>query len=140
MSKIFAFYGGVYQSQWMAEPLALFLYEKLLPGGQLVNRLQDCGYRVQTLNDSQSLVEQAERDKPLLVLVDLEPNAAPTVDAISKLRQNTATSHIPVIAIASATNTSLQETARTAGATLVVTDHAILLHLNEFLEQALHID
>ena len=124
----------------MAEPLALFLYEKLSPGGQLVNRLQDCGYRVQTSSNAQALVEQAERDKPLLVLVDLEPSASQTVEAISRLRQNTATSHIPVIAIASATNTSLQENARTAGATLVVSDTAILVHLNELLEQALQVD
>lgn len=124
----------------MAEPLALFLYEKLLPGGQLVNRLQDCGYRVQTLNNSQSLVEQAERDKPLLVLVDLEPSPDQTLDAISKLRQNGPTSHIPVIAIASANNTALQENARSAGATLVVSDNAILVHLNELLEQALQVD
>ena len=29
----------------MTRPLALFVYEKLLPGGPLVNRLQDLGYR-----------------------------------------------------------------------------------------------
>ena len=140
MSKIFAFYGALFQSHGMPEPLALFLYEKLLPGGQLVNRLQDSGYRVQTLSDWEALVPQAERDKPLLVLVDLEPNSSQTVGAISRLRQNTATSHIPVIAIASANNTSLQEHARSAGATLVVNDHAILVHLNELLEQALQVD
>ena len=140
MSKFFAFYGCVFHSHEMPEPLALFLYEKLLPGGQLVNRLQDSGYRVQTLSDSRTLVEQAERDKPLLVLVDLEPNSSQAMGAISKLRQNSATAHIPVIAIASATNTSLQENARTAGATLVVNDHAILVHLNELLEQALQVD
>jgi PleD family two-component response regulator len=124
----------------MAQPLALFLYEKLLPGGQLVNRLQDLGYRVQTLSKARELVENAEREKPLLVLVDLEPNDAEALGSISKLRQNAATAHIPVIAIASPTNTPLQENARTAGATLVVNDHAILVHLNEFLEQALQVD
>ena len=34
------------------QPLALVLYEKLLPGTQLVNRLQDLNYRVQTVNDA----------------------------------------------------------------------------------------
>lgn len=121
-------------------PLALFLYERLLPGGQLVNRLQDQGYRVQTLSDPQQLLTQAEREKPLLVLADLEPGHALVLEAVAKLRQNQATAHIPVIAIASANNTILQENARNAGATLVVTDHAILVHLNELLEQALQIE
>ena len=124
----------------MTQPLTLFLYEKLLPGGQLVNRLQDLGYRVQTLSEARLLVEQAERDKPLLVIVDLEPRDAQAVEAISSLRQNTATAHIPVIAIASPHNAVTQERARTAGATLVVNDQAILVHLNELLQQALHVD
>jgi CheY-like chemotaxis protein len=124
----------------MAQPLALFFYERLLPGGQLVNLLEDAGYRVQTSNNANSLSDEAERDKPLLVLVDLEPAGAPVLAAISKLRQNSATSHIPVIAIASAANTSLQENARAAGATLVVNDHAILVHLTQLLEQALQVD
>jgi CheY-like chemotaxis protein len=140
MSKIFAIYGGMFQSHGMAQPLALFLYEKLLPGGQLVNRLQDLGYRVQTLSDAGALVEEAEIKKPLLVIVDLEPKDALAVNAVARLRQNAATSHIPVIAIASAANASVQENARTAGATLVVSDQAILLHLNELLEQALQVD
>jgi CheY-like chemotaxis protein len=130
----------VFQAQQMAQPLALFFYERLLPGGQLVNLLEDAGYRVQTSNNANSLSDEAERDKPLLVLVDLEPAGAPVLAAISKLRQNSATSHIPVIAIASAANTTLQENARAAGATLVVNDHAILVHLTQLLEQALQVD
>ncbi len=36
----------------MTQPLALVFYEKLMPGSQLVNRLQDLNYRVQAVNDS----------------------------------------------------------------------------------------
>src|SRR5262245_49139849 len=39
----------------MTEPLALVVYEKLLPGSQLVNRLQDLKYRVQTVADPTQL-------------------------------------------------------------------------------------
>ena len=56
----------------MTQPLALVLYEKLLPGSQLVNRLQDLNYRVQTIADADRLVECAEQAKPMLVLADLE--------------------------------------------------------------------
>ena len=55
----------------MTEPLALVLYEKLLPGSQLVNRLHDLRYRVQVIADADTLVECAEQEKPMVVLADL---------------------------------------------------------------------
>jgi hypothetical protein len=45
-----------------------------------------------------------------------------------------------VIAFSSATKPALQDGARTAGATLAVTDTAILAHLDQFLDQALQVD
>ena len=56
----------------MTQPLALVLYERLLPGSQIVNRLQDLNYRVQAIGEANRLVECAEQAKPLLVLADLE--------------------------------------------------------------------
>ena len=124
----------------MTRPLTLFLYEKLLPSGQLINRLQDLGYRVQAIADPATLVEHAESEKPLLVMVDLELRSAQVCEAIVKLKSNLATTHIPIIAFAAAKHTAVQESARTAGATLVVNDAAILAHLEQFLEQALQVD
>jgi CheY-like chemotaxis protein len=124
----------------MTQPLALFVYERLLPAGQLVNRLQDLGYRVQSLSDPAALVEQAERETPLLVMVDLEPRQEEICAAIANLKKNSATAHLPIIAFASASHVPLQEAARAAGATLVVTDTAILLHLEQFLDQALQVE
>ena len=124
----------------MKQPLALLLYEKLLPGGQLVNRLQDLGYRVQPVPAPGDRVPTAEREKPLLAFVDLEPRYEKTCEAITALRQNSATSHIPVIAFAAQQSTDAQESARRAGATLVVNDAALLVHLGQFLDQALQVD
>ncbi len=124
----------------MTRPLTLFLYEKLLPSGQLINRLQDLGYRVQAIADPATLVEHAESEKPLLVMVDLEVRSAQVCEAIAKLKSNPATTHIPIIAFAAANHTTVQDSARTAGATLVVNDAAILAHLEQFLEQALQVD
>ena len=124
----------------MTQPLALFVYERLLPGGQLVNRLQDLGYRVQSLSDPNTLVEQAVREKPLLVMIDLEPRKDEICAAIASLKKNTATAHLPVIAFASSSQAALQEAARAAGVTLIVTDTAILLHLEQFLDQALQVE
>lgn len=123
----------------MSRPLALFVYERLLPAGQLVNRLQDLGYRVQSLADPAKLVEHAEQEKPLLVLADLEPLPQGVCAGIAALRANPGTAHLPVIAFAGAAHDAAHEAARGAGATLVVNDAAILVHLNQFLDQALEV-
>ncbi len=124
----------------MAEPLALLLYEKLLPGGQLVNQLQDRGYRVQTLSDPAGLLATAEAHKPMLVVVDVAAHSEQVCSEIARLKSNGSTAHIPVIAVAPGANDELQERARVAGAKLVVLDSAILAHLDQFLDQALQLD
>jgi CheY-like chemotaxis protein len=122
------------------QPLALVFYESLLPGTQLVNRLQDLGYRVATASNPAQLLASAIQDKPMLVLADLASRTYNVPEAIGQLRQNPATSHLPVIAFAKDENEKSQEAARTAGATLVVNDTAILSHLQQFLDQALQLD
>ena len=124
----------------MTRPLALLAYEKLLPGGQLANKLQDLGYRVLPVPEPADLAVLAQREKALIAVVDLEPNYEKTSAAIAALRALDATAHIPVIAFATARNEVAQEQARQAGATLVTHDSTILAHLDQFLEQALQIE
>ncbi|MGO8927719.1 MAG: hypothetical protein ACLQU3_12610 [Limisphaerales bacterium] len=124
----------------MTKPLALVLYEKLLPGSQLVNRLQDMNYRVQAIADADRLVECAEQDKPMLVLADLESTRDDVCPAVARLKQNAATKHLPVIAFSGENAAELQAAARAAGATLVVSEAAILNHLPQFLDQALQVE
>lgn len=130
----------LFQADGMTQPLALVLYEKLLPGSQLVNRLQDMNYRVQAIADADRLVECAEQAKPMLVLADLESTRDNICAAIARLKQNAATKHLPVIAFSGESATELQAAARAAGATLVVTEAAILNHLPQFLDQALQLE
>ena len=124
----------------MTQPLALVLYEKLLPGSQLVNRLQDLNYRVQAIGDADRLVECAEQAKPMLVLADLESTRNDVCAALARLKQNTATRHLPVIAFSGEGAAELQVAAKTAGATLIVGEAAILSQLPEMLEQVLHVE
>jgi CheY-like chemotaxis protein len=124
----------------MTQPLALVLYERLLPGTQVVNRLQDLKYRVQTLSEPDALVPTAEASKPLLVLVDLEPNGDDVCEAILDLKQNAATLHLPVIAFGGEAVPGLQDQAKAAGVTLIVGEAAVLNHLPVLLDQALHVD
>ena len=138
--NFFAILPTRFQTSRMKRPLALLLYEKLLPGGQLVNRLQDLGYRVQPVPDPADLVATAERETPLVAFVDVEPHHEKICAAISALRQHAPTAHLPVIAFASVHNAAAHDGARAAGATLVVNDAAVLVHLNQFLEQALQVE
>ena len=124
----------------MTQPLALVVYERLLPGTQLVNRLQDLNYRVQAIGNADTLVECAEQAGPMLVLADLECSRQNICAALSRLKQNPATKHLPIIAFGAENSPGTQEAARAAGATLVVGETAILTHLAQFLDQALQVE
>jgi CheY-like chemotaxis protein len=124
----------------MTQPLALVVYEKLLPGTQLVNRLQDLNYRVRAVTDATALVAVARQEKPMLVLADLESTKTDICKVIAELRGDASTGHIPVIAIAREGSTALLKNAEAAGATLVAGDAAILGHLSQFLDQALRVE
>jgi len=124
----------------MTQPLALVLYEKLLPGTQLVNRLQDMNYRVQTVSDAALLVECAEQTKPMVVLADLESTRHNVCQAIARLKERAATQHLPVIGFGVDGNEALQAQGKAAGVNLVASDAALLSHLPQLLEQALHVE
>jgi CheY-like chemotaxis protein len=128
------------QAWVMTTPLALVFYENLLPGSQLVNRLQDLGYRVQTLNDIQALARQARQDKPLVVVADLSSASGDVCASIRELKKNTETQHIPVIAYTDPKNEKMQSAATVAGAAMVAGSDAILEQLPQLLDQALQLE
>ena len=124
----------------MTKPLALVFYEALLPGTQLVNRLQDMGYRVTAHTQASTLVEQARQSMPLVMIVDLATRNADLCQTIRQLKEGPETAHIPVLAFAKDGQEQLRTAARTAGATLVAGDTAVLNHLEELLEQVLELE
>jgi len=124
----------------MTEPLALVFYEKLMPGSQIVNRLQDLKYRVQTVGDPALIKESAEQAKPLLVVADLESARSDILVALGNLKQNAATKHLPVIGFSREDTAEFRAAAATAGITLFVTEAAIMNHLPQLLERALELE
>jgi CheY-like chemotaxis protein len=124
----------------MTRPLTMLFYERLFPGSQLVNRLEELGYRVQVVADPGDLEPRAEKEKPLVIIAEVDSQPDLVCRAIASLGKNDATAHVPVIAMAAAHNAAAQQAARNAGAALVVHDTAILAHLKQFLEQALHVE
>lgn len=136
----FAFPRALSQAQPMTKPLALVLYEKLLPGSQVVNRLQDLGYRVQSLTEPGRLVAGAEETKPMLVVLDWDCTRVDVRAEVTRLKQNTATAHLPVIAFGREVSAKVQQTAAAAGVTLFVSEAAIVNHLPQLLDQALQVE
>ena len=122
------------------QPLALLLFERLRPGSQLVNRLQDLGYRVTAVAGPAALVESCIREKPILLVADVREGDALACSALLQLSQNTETAHIPVIATVPAKSPATEEAVRHAGVKLVVHDTVILAHLEQFIDQALHLE
>jgi CheY-like chemotaxis protein len=123
----------------MTRPLALVFYEKLLPGSQLVNRLQDLNYRVQAINDLAALLQSAQTEGPMLVVVDLETKGGDVCNVIAALKADAATQHVPIIAFAGEQATELLAAAQKAGATLVVGEATIANYLPQLLNQALQV-
>jgi len=123
---------------YMTQPLALVFYEKLLPGSQLVNRLQDLNYRVQAVNDLPALLGSAQTDGPMLVVMDLESKRDDVCRAIAALKADAATQHIPSLRLPANRRRIAGRRAK-AGATLVVGAAAIANYLPQLLNQALQV-
>jgi CheY-like chemotaxis protein len=124
----------------MTKPLAVIFYERLMPGSQLVNRLQDLGYRVSHCADLSCLVSQAQKELPMVIVTDLTSDRGDVNAAIKDLRGGEQTAHIPIIGFTSKANKKAQNAAVEAGAKLVAVDEAILPQLPQLLEQALEVD
>jgi len=123
----------------MLQPLAIVFYERLMPGSQLVNRLQDLNYRVLALNNCAQLAATVRRELPLLAFADLEARGD-ICGAIEKIKADDATSHLPIVAFAPDNRPELLAAAQKAGASLTVGETNLGGHLEQLLEQALRVD
>ncbi len=124
----------------MTQPLALLVYEELLPGSQLVNRLRELGYRVKCLNTTSLLVSTARDEKPMIIVLDLLWKSGDIVAAITALRADPETAHVPILAFCPLKERKLQQAARSAGATLVAASNRLLGQLEALLGQALELE
>ncbi len=120
------------------KPLALLCCSDALLGGQLTSRLQDLGYRVQTVHDPAKLQEECEREKPLVLLAEVagRPGAC---DAIALVKKSPATSHIPVLAFSASRDKALQTAAEQSGVSLLAGNAVVLEHLPQLLNQVLEL-
>ena len=123
----------------MNEPLALLLCERGLIATPLAQRFEGLRYRLLTGGRPADLAGTAAMEKPMVILADLEGRAELVLAALTQLRASPETSHIPVIAFAREVDDAMQAAAVARGATMVVTEAAILSHLPQLLGRALEI-
>ena len=124
----------------MMTPVALVYYDNLLAGSQLVNRLQDLGYKVQALSEVSAVVSVSLTFKPLLFITHLPSDGGQVIAAIAALRAHPETAHIPVLGFTRETDPALADAARAAGATLTASEAGMLTQLRQLLDQALALD
>ncbi|HAQ99910.1 MAG: hypothetical protein ACJ0BN_04570 [Limisphaerales bacterium] len=124
----------------MSTPLVLLFYEKLIPGSQIVNRLQDLGYRVSSVTQSDKLIDEVRKHHPMALVMDLHSKTGDIPLSIQTLKEDLETQHIPVLAFAEVNNEDLHEKARLAGAKLIAGEEAVLDQLPHLMEHLLEVD
>lgn len=123
----------------MTQPFALVFYERLMPGSQLVIRLQDMNYRVLVVNNAALLAATVKREMPMLLLADFEAQADVRT-AVEKIKADPATAHVAIIAFGPDDKVELLTTAKAAGANLAIGESTLVTHLPQVLDQALHVE
>lgn len=124
----------------MTQPLAIVFYENLLPGRQVVNKLTDLGYRVQTVQVASSVLETVRREKPLVLVADLALRHGDFCGVIAQLKQDPETTHVPVLGFTNTKNTKLVDAAVAAGAKLVAAETGVLDQLPQLLDHVLAVE
>lgn len=124
----------------MTKPVALAYFGNLVLGNQLETRLESLGYHVSVAPDASLLPERAEKETPLLIIVEVPPDSAALVNSISSIRALPNTRHIPILAYAGSNATRGLAAAREAGANMVASDKNIVPQLPFLLDQVLQID
>jgi CheY-like chemotaxis protein len=124
----------------MTTPLALVFTEHLVSSNELTRRLEGLGYRVQTVTGSENLVSQVQEAKPLVLIAELGRRHEQVCAAISRIRSDQSTSHIPVLALVAGIDEPLEKAARAAGAALVASNSAIVGQLPQLLEHVLQVE
>jgi CheY-like chemotaxis protein len=123
----------------MTQPLAIVFYERLMPGSQLVNRLQDLNYRVLAVNNAAALAATVKREMPLLLVADFSARGDIRT-AVEKVKAEASTTHVPVIVFAPDTEPGLLAAAQQAGADFTLAESGIAAHFAQLLDQALHVE
>jgi len=124
----------------MMKPLAFVCSDNMVLGTQLVDRLEELGYRVEIIADAHQLSAQTRSSRPFVIVSDLVSRGTDLVPAIKGLRQDKETAHIPIIGMTTNPNRQFHANAVAAGASVVSMESGILAQLPQLLDMALAVD
>ncbi len=122
------------------KPVVLVVFERLVPGSQLVQRLEKLDFDVKTIRDASEMLAAAKELKPLLLMVDLYSSIVDICSCIRQIKSDPATKHLPIIAFSQDIKPDWEKEAASAGARFVLPGQALLMHLEGIIDQALEIE
>lgn len=123
-----------------AQPTALVVHDRLMPGTALANRLVDRGWRVHSQTGINGLFEWMRSYRPMLLVIQLDLRVGDVCRLIQDLRADAGLTHIAILAYGPVANSRLRESAIAAGAQVVAAESSILDQLPSLIDTALAVD
>jgi PleD family two-component response regulator len=94
-----------------------------------------CGLEVVFLKSERDVLDKAEHEKPLLIILDLNNNSVDPLDLISKLKAHGDLKKISLIGYLSHVQGELKQKAHEAGANIVMARSAFSQNLQQILKR-----
>ncbi|CAN1213610.1 hypothetical protein TUMEXPCC7403_25645 [Tumidithrix helvetica PCC 7403] len=116
------------------QPYILIAEDDLINAKVVMTYLKDCGYRFEWVQNGEDAVRYAEREKPGLILMDIQMPVLHGVDAIRLIRNNPNLQSVPIIAVTALAMPGDEEGCLRAGATEYISKPYQLKHLLSRIE------
>ena len=98
----------------------LALTDDLFFSSKISSTANFCSVPIQILATQEALTQNAKKEKPKLIIIDLNGRHTQSLETIRQLKTLAATSEIPILAYYSHVQTDLQKKAHEAGATWII--------------------
>jgi len=93
------------------------------------------GLDVEFVKSEKDVIEKATQERPLLIILDLNNNSVPTLDLISRLKNDGDLRQISLIGYLSHVQGELKQQAQDAGANIVMARSAFSQNLQQILKR-----
>ncbi|MEE3719264.1 ATP-binding protein [Tumidithrix elongata RA019] len=123
-----------------SKPYILIAEDDLMNAKVVMTYLEDCGYRYEWVQNGEDAVRYAEREKPTLILMDIQMPVLHGVDAIRLIRNNPNLQTIPIIAVTALAMPGDEEGCLQAGATDYISKPYKLKHLLSKIETYINVN
>ena len=113
----------------------LAVVEDLMFTVKISDAAKRAGLDVKFVKSERDVIDKAESEKPLLIILDLNFSAVQPLELISKLKSNGAMKQISVIGYLSHVQGELKQQAQEAGANIVMARSAFSQNLQQILKR-----